>query len=324
MSRIMSGIQPTGSLHIGNYLGALQNWVALQDQFEAFYSIVDLHALTSRPDPEALRNAVREIAIGLLASGIDPEKATLYVQSRVPGHTELAWILTCLTPLGDLNRMTQFKDKSQNQPDNINAGLFTYPVLQSADILIHRAERVPVGEDQEQHLELVRELARRFNNVYGETFPEPQVVRSPAARVMGLDGDSKMSKSRNNEIGLFDEPEDVLAKLRGAKTDPARLRRADPGNPEVCNIFSYHTYFTDAPTRAQIDGDCRSAAIGCVDCKKILAASIESTAGPIRERAAKLRSNPGDVDEILAAGSERANLSASETLAEVSNRVGIR
>ena len=323
MVRIMSGIQPTGSLHIGNYLGAIQNWVRLQEDYETFFSIVDLHALTLRPDPEDLRGAVREMAIGLLASGIDPERATLYVQSHVRGHAELTWILACLTPMGDLNRMTQFKDKSQNQPENINAGLFTYPVLQAADILIHKAERVPVGEDQEQHLELVREIVRKFNNLYGETFKEPQVVRSKATRVMGLDGETKMSKSRGNEIGLFEEPVAVLKKLRSAKTDPARIRRDDPGHPEVCNIFSYHGFFTDAAQRAEIDRDCRSAAIGCVDCKKILAANLEEVTGPIREKAMQLRQDPDAVDDILAAGAAKAEVSARATLAEVTERIGI-
>ncbi len=324
MSRMMSGIQPTGSLHIGNYLGALQNWVSLQGQYEAYFSIVDLHALTSRPEPQVLQAAVREIAIGILASGVDPEKAVLFVQSQVPGHTELAWVLNCMTPLGDLNRMTQFKDKSQNQPENINAGLFTYPVLQAADILIHRAERVPVGEDQEQHLELVREIVRRFNGIYGETFPEPQVVRSKAPRVMGLDGMTKMSKSRNNEIGLFEEPAQVMKKLRSAKTDPARIRRDDPGHPEVCNIFSYHEFFTDEKQRQQIDQDCRSASIGCVDCKQILAEGIERTCGPIRLKAAELRSEPAQVDEILRAGAEKAGQSAAATMQLVNERIGLR
>lgn len=324
MVRIMSGIQPTGSLHIGNYLGALMNWVKLQDEYEAFYSVVDLHALTGRPDADSLRIAVRELAIGVLASGVDPEKATLYVQSQVPGHTELAWILSCMTQMGDLNRMTQFKDKSQHQPDNINAGLFTYPILQAADILIHRADRVPVGQDQEQHLELVREIVRRFNGIYGETFPEPQVVPSHAPKVMGVDGESKMSKSRGNEIGLFEEPDEVWQKLRGAKTDPARIRRDDLGHPEVCNVFSYHGFFSPPDTRAQIDADCRSAAIGCVDCKKILAANLEAVTGPIRQKGEQLRSNPQDVDDILASGAAKATASAEQTLAQVRDRIGIR
>ncbi len=323
MSRIMSGIQPTGNLHIGNYLGALVNWVRMQDQFDAFYAIVDLHALTARPDPAQLRQAVREIAIGVLASGVDPDKATVFVQSHVPGHTELAWILSCVTQLGDLNRMTQFKDKSQHQPENINAGLFTYPVLQTADIVLYRADRVPVGEDQEQHLELARETVRRFNGLYGETFPEPQVVRSEAPRVMGLDGETKMSKSRNNEIGLFETAEETMQKLRGAKTDPARLRRADPGNPDVCNIFAYHRFFTPPDQLAEIDRGCRGAGIGCVDCKKMLNDNIEKVRAPIRERAAALRQKPAELDGILAAGAQKARAVADETMALVRERIGL-
>lgn len=324
MVRTMSGIQPTGNLHIGNYLGALVNWVTLQQQYEAFFCVVDLHALTQRPEPAALQRAVREVATGILASGVDPDRATLFVQSHVPQHSELAWILTCLTPLGDLNRMTQFKDKSANQPENINAGLFTYPILQTADIVLYRADRVPVGEDQEQHLELARETVRRFNHVYGDTFPEPQVVRSHAPRVMGLDGESKMSKSRNNEIGLFETADETMQKLRGAKTDPARLRRSDPGNPQVCNVFAWHGFFTPAAQREEIATGCRSAALGCVDCKKLLATNLEAVKGPIRERAADLHAHPQRLDEILAAGAQKARAAAEATMELVRERIGLR
>ncbi|MBX3461872.1 MAG: tryptophan--tRNA ligase [Planctomycetes bacterium] len=324
MVRTMSGIQPTGDLHIGNYLGALVNWVELQRRYEAFFCVVDLHALTQRPEPAALQRRVREVAIGILASGVDPDRSTLFVQSHVPQHTELAWVLNCLVPLGDLNRMTQFKDKSAQQPENINAGLFTYPVLQAADIVLYRAERVPVGEDQEQHLELARETVRRFNHVYGDTFPEPQVVKSHAPRVMGLDGESKMSKSRNNEIGLFETAEETMHKLRSAKTDPARLRRTDPGNPQVCNVFAWHGFFSPAAQRAEIDAGCRSAALGCVDCKKALAQNLEQVKGPIRERAAALRAHPGRLDEILAAGAAKARAAAEATMTLVRERIGLR
>jgi tryptophanyl-tRNA synthetase len=323
MSRIMSGIQPTGNLHIGNYLGALVNWVELQDRYEAFYAIVDLHALTSRPEPGVLRQAVREIAIGVLAAGVDPERATLFVQSDVPQHSELAWILACVTQLGDLNRMTQFKDKSQHQPDNVNAGLFTYPVLQTADILLYRADRVPVGEDQEQHLELARETVRRFNGVYGQTFPEPQVVRARAPRVLGTDGESKMSKSRNNELGLFETAEAAWEKLRVAKTDPARQRRQDPGNPDVCNVFSYHRFFSPAAQQAEIDRQCRSAGIGCIDCKKVLAGNLEALKQPIRQRAEALRACPERLDQILAAGASKARAEADATMKLVRDRIGL-
>ena len=324
MLRTMSGIQPTGNLHIGNYLGALVNWVALQKEYEAFFCVVDLHALTQRPDPAALQRAVREVTIGILASGVDPERATLFVQSHVPQHAELCWVLTCLTPFGDLNRMTQFKEKSAQQPDNVNAGIFTYPVLQTADIVLYRAERVPVGEDQEQHLELARETVRRFNFVYGDTFPEPQVVKGQAPRVLGLDGESKMSKSKNNEIGLFETPAETMQKLRGAKTDPARLRKSDPGNPLVCNIFSYHGFFTGAAQREEIAKGCRGATLGCVDCKKMLAHNLEAVKGPIRERAAALREHPKRLDEILEAGAAKARAVAAATMTIVRERIGLR
>ena len=324
MVRTMSGIQPTGNLHIGNYLGALVNFVELQKQYESFFCVVDLHALTQRPKAEDLRRNVREVAIGMLASGVDPEKATLFVQSDVPQHAELGWILTCLTPLGDLNRMTQFKDKSAQQPENVNAGLFTYPILQTADIALYRAERVPVGEDQDQHLELARETLRRFNFVYGETFPDPQTVRSPAPRVIGLDGEAKMSKSKGNEVGLFETADETMQKLRGAKTDPARLRRSDKGTPEACNMFAWHGFFSPPAQREEIAAGCRSAQLGCVDCKKMLAANLEAVKGPIRERAAELRASPDRLDEILAAGASKARAAAEATMAIVRDRIGLR
>lgn len=324
MLRTMSGIQPTGNLHIGNYLGALVNWVELQARYDAYFCVVDLHALTARPEPDVLRQRVREVSIGILASGVDPERATLFVQSHVPQHTELAWVLTCLTPLGDLNRMTQFKDKSAQQPENINAGLYTYPILQTADIALYRADCVPVGEDQEQHLELARETLRRFNFHYGETFPEPQTIKSHAPRVLGLDGEKKMAKSLQNEIGLFETADETLQKLRGAKTDPARLRRSDPGTPEVCNIFSYHGFFSPAEQCAEVAAGCRSAQLGCVDCKKMLAANMERVKGPIRERAAALRDRPAQLDEILAEGAAKARAAAEATMALVRERLGLR
>jgi tryptophanyl-tRNA synthetase len=324
MARTMSGIQPTGNLHLGNYLGALVNFVELQRQYESFFCVVDLHALTQRPDPALLRRNVREVAIGMLASGVDPERATLFVQSDVPQHAELGWVLTCLTPLGDLNRMTQFKDKSAQQPENINAGLFTYPILQTADIALYRAEVVPVGDDQDQHLELARETLRRFNFVYGDTFPEPKTVRSKAPRVIGLDGEAKMSKSKGNEIGLFETADETLQKLRGAKTDPARLRKSDLGHPEVCNIFALHGFFTGDQQREEIAAGCRSAQLGCVDCKKMLAQNLELVKGPIRERAAALREAPGKLDEILAAGAEKARTAAAATMELVRERTGLR
>ncbi len=328
MLRTMSGIQPTGNLHIGNYLGALVNWVELQRQYESFFCIVDLHALTRMTaanwEAAQLARNVRELAIGILASGVDPERATLFVQSAVPQHAELAWIMSCLTPMGDLNRMTQFKDKSEESPDMVTAGLFTYPVLQTADIVLYRADLVPVGEDQDQHLELARETIRRFNFKFGPTLPEPKTVRSQAPRVLGLDGQKKMSKSLNNEIGLFETAEETWQKLRGAKTDPARLRKSDPGHPEVCNIFSYHGFFTGDAERAEIAAGCRSAGLGCVDCKQRLAKNLEAVKGPIRERANALREHPARLDELLAEGARRARTAAEATMELVRDRLGLR
>jgi tryptophanyl-tRNA synthetase len=325
--RVFSGIQPTGTLHLGNYLGAIQNYVALQDRHEAIYCVVDDHALTSHPKPEDLRANTIAAAKVLLACGLDPKRCILFVQSHVPAHTELAWILSSVTAFGDLERMTQFKEKAAaaaSKGDVINAGLFTYPVLQSADILLYQAALVPVGEDQLQHLELARETARRFNTIYGETFVEPQPQLSEAKRILGLDGETKMSKSRGNDIGLLDPPEVVAAKLRSAKTDVQRVRRQDPGRPEVCNIFSLHKYITPAEKIPYIDKSCRTAAIGCTDCKAILAESIERISKPIRERAAELERNPGAVEEILRDGARRASAIANETLDMVRKKIGLR
>ena len=323
MSRILSGIQPTGSFHLGNYLGAIQNWVRLQDEYEAFYSIVDLHALTTRPSAEDLREGTHALAIAVLASGVDPEKAVLFVQSAVPEHSELAWVFQCLTQLGDLNRMTQFKDKSEQMQGNINAGLFTYPVLQAADIAIYRATHVPVGEDQVQHLELTREIIRRFTHHYGELFPEPQVVISKAPRVMGLDGKSKMSKSKNNYIGVLETPDQVRKKLRSAVTDPQRVRRDDPGRPEVCNIWALHQLFTSEEKRAEIYEGCTTATMGCVDCKGILAEGICKVTEPIRERALVLEGEPDKVKDILRDGQKRASAEARKTMDQVKERCGL-
>ncbi len=325
--RVFSGIQPTGALHLGNYLGAIRNYVELQDRFEAIYCVVDQHALTIRPTPDELRTSTRQVAKTLLACGLDPKRCTLFVQSHVPAHTELAWILSCVTAFGDLARMTQFKDKSEQAEghgDLVAAGLFLYPVLQTADILLYRAATVPVGEDQVQHLELARETARRFNTIYGQTFVEPKALLSPAKRIVGLDGVHKMSKSRGNEIGLLETADQVRKKLGPAKTDEKRKRRQDPGEPNDCNIFSLHRHVTAPEDLARIETGCRSAAIGCVDCKGILADSIERIASPIRTRSAELDRDPAFVEEALRAGAEKANAIATETLAEVRRKVGTR
>lgn len=324
MPRIFSGIQPTGDLHIGNWLGAVRNWVQLQDQMECIYCIVDLHSLTGGHDVPTLASRTRDMAIGLLAAGIDPMQSILFVQSRVAEHSELQWLLTTLTPLGELERMTQFKDKSERL-ESIPAGLLAYPILQAADILLYRADRVPVGEDQLQHLELTREIARKWNSAFAGAepfFPEPQALLTPARRILGLDGQSKMSKSLGNTIGLLDPPDTVWEKLRPAMTDPARVTRRDPGNPEVCNIFTLHRSFSSPDTVATVDAQCRSTGWGCLDCKRVLADEMETTLGPIRRKAEALKADPVAVDAILETGTERARILARDTMAEVRDRMG--
>jgi tryptophanyl-tRNA synthetase len=324
MDRIFSGIQPTGDLHIGNWLGAVQNWVALQDLYDCIYCVVDLHAITLPYDPSQLSDRTRDVAIGLLAAGIDPERSILFVQSMVPEHTELNWLFTTVAPLGELERMTQFKDKTEKM-ESIPAGILCYPVLQAADILLYRANRVPVGEDQLQHLELTREIARRWNNAYAPEdryFPEPEGMITEAKRIRGLDGQAKMSKSMGNTIGLLDTPDEIWQKLRPAPTDPARVTRKDPGNPAVCNIFSLHKYFSSAETIAEVDVKCRTAGWGCLDCKRRLADAMIDTLAPIRARAMELKQDPAAVDRVLARGAERARTIARATLAEAKRRMG--
>jgi tryptophanyl-tRNA synthetase len=323
METVFSGIQPSGELHLGNYLGAVRNWVELQKNYRCFYCIVDYHAITQRYDPAEMPRRVREMAIDLLACGIDPERATLFVQSAVPEHTELAWALASVTPHGELERMTQFKDKSQHDPDNINAGIFTYPVLQAADILLYGATRVPVGEDQRQHLELAREIVRRWNARFGDTFAEPQPLFSTTPKLLGLDGKAKMSKSLGNTISLRESDKAIWDKLRTAATDPARVRRTDPGDPDVCNIFTLHKFFSSAEQQAAVRIGCTTAGIGCIDCKKILLEGLLADLARISARAEELRSTPGRIDEILATGAERARQVARATMARVRERLGL-
>ena len=324
MARIFSGIQPSGELHIGNYLGAVKNWVALQGTAESFFCIVDYHAIIAQYEPAQLRVRRREMAVGLLAAGLDPERCTVFVQSDVPEHTELTWMFNTVTPVGELERQTQFKDKSQKQ-ESVVAGLLNYPVLQAADILMYRADTVPVGEDQVQHLELSRVIARRWNAEFSpdeEFFPEPKPLLTPTRRIMGLDGQSKMSKSMGNTIGLLESREEIWAKLRPAVTDPARIRKTDPGTPEVCNIYHLHRAFSPPPTVEHVAQQCTTAGWGCIDCKKVLAESIETELVPIRTRAAALRDDPSRVSDALARGATTCRAIAKETMGEVRERMG--
>ena len=324
MSRIFSGIQPSGELHIGNYLGAVKNWVKLQHEYDTIICVVDYHAITVPYDPEQLRVRRQEMALSLLAAGINPNVATLFVQSQVPEHTELAWVFNTITPLGELERQTQFKEKSQRQ-ESVAAGLLNYPVLQAADILLYRADKVPVGEDQVQHLELSRVVARRWNAAFAngeDFFPEPQPLLTPTRRVMGLDGQAKMSKSMGNTVGLLESSEAVWQKLRPAVTDPKRIKRTDPGTPEVCNIYHLHKAFSPPSTVEHVAVQCSTAGWGCIDCKRVLHESMETELVPIRRRADELKATPSVVQDALATGANRCRALARETMDGVRARMG--
>jgi len=323
--RVFSGIQPTGELHIGNYLGAISNWVNFLDENECFFCIVDHHASTIAYDPEEMPKRVFDAAVANIAAGLDPDRCTLFVQSEVPEHTELTWMFSTVTAFGDLARMTQFKQKSRQNEENVNVGLFTYPVLQAADILLYKASAVPVGEDQVQHIELAREIARGFNTRYGEVFPECRAALTEAKRIMGLDGENKMSKSIGNTIGILEPPESIWKKLGPAKTDERRKRRTDPGVPEDCNIYmSFHRYFSPKPDLDRIRKDCATAGIGCLECKKILMANMEKRLSPVRKKAEDLRAHPETVHAALDRGAARAREVAGEVIREARAAMGLK
>lgn len=322
---VFSGMQPSGGFHIGNYLGAVRDWVSLQNQHRCFYCIVDLHALTQPYDPAAMNEKVMDMAVELLACGIDPQQATLFVQSHVPEHTELAWILSTVAPFGELSRMTQFKEKGE-RAEYINCGLFTYPVLMAADILLYGATRVPVGEDQIQHLELTREIVRRFNARFGEPalFTEPLPLHRAPLRIMGLDGKTKMSKSLGNYIAISDDPEVIRKKISGAFTDEQRLRKKDPGHPESCYVCGLEPFFMGTEEYSQLHEGCRSARIGCVDSKRALAEAIIRSLEPIQRRKRELLAQKGLVQDVLAQGAAAAKNVAQATMTAVRERLGIR
>lgn len=326
MPRIFSGIQPSGELHIGNYLGAVKNWVALQHAHESFFCIVNYHAITIAFAPDELRRRTRDMAISLLASGLDPAKCVVFVQSDVPEHTELAWIFNTITPLGELERQVQFKDKA-GRSEQVMAGLLNYPVLQAADILLYLADTVPVGEDQVQHLELSRVVARNWNARFSPDapyFPEPQPKLTPTRRIAGLDGQAKMSKSIGNTIGLLESPDAIWEKLRPVVTDPARQRKTDAGDPEKCPvIYPLHKAFSPAETVAQVETNCRGAQWGCIECKKVLHANMTAELVPIQTRAAELQAKPAMVDDLLADGGRRARAVAQATIAHVRDAMGL-
>ena len=321
--RVFSGMQPSGEAHLGNYLGALRQWVELQDGHECYFCIVDEHAVTGGDYATAdFPERVFDLALSYLAVGLDPERSTIFVQSDVPAHTVLAWLFNSVAAVGELERMIQYKDKSRSL-ESIPAGLLNYPVLQTADILLYRADLVPVGEDQLQHLELSREIARRWNARFGKFFPEPQPVLGRVGRILGLDAGAKMSKSVGNTVGILAEPEEVWTRVRTAVTDPQRVRRTDPGRPEACNVFTLHGLFTSPEEVEDIGSQCRGATRGCVECKRILADRISDHFEETRERARELRAHPKRILEILDAGAERARREAGVTLAEVRDRMGM-
>ena len=320
--RVFSGARPTGRQHLGNYLGAIQNYVSFQDEYDCIYCAVDIHALTSLEDTSGLQNNIYEMALDWLAAGLDPQRSIIFVQSHVPEVTELHILLSMVTPLSWLLRVPTFKEKAKLQPYNINYGLVGYPVLMTADIILYKAEVVPVGEDQLPHLELAREIARRFNNLFGNTFPEPEAKLTSFAMVLGLDGKEKMSKQLGNDLELALSPEETIERVMTAVTDPARQYRNDPGHPEICNIDKLHGFFD--PSRQQVIADqCRRAEIGCVDHKVILAQEINTTLAPFRERRAALATKPDYIRDVLADGAQRAQVIARETIREAKQRMGL-
>jgi tryptophanyl-tRNA synthetase len=320
--RVLSGMRPTGKLHLGNYVGALQNWVKMQDEYECFFCVVDWHALTTDyADTSLVKENSLEVAFDWLAAGLDPGRSVLFLQSHVPAHAELHLLLSMITPLGWLERVPTYKEQRENIKDKDlgTYGFLGYPVLQAADILIYKADCVPVGEDQVAHVELTREVARRFNGLYetkNEVFPEPQSLLTPAAKLPGTDG-RKMSKSYGNTIILADPEPVVRQKLKTMVTDPARVRRSDPGNPDVCPVGDLHKIFSSKETMAKVNEGCRSAGIGCIECKSWAADALVQLLNPIQERRKKFEDNPLLAWDILEYGSRRASAVAAETMKDV-------
>jgi tryptophanyl-tRNA synthetase len=320
-ARVFSGVQPSGLPHIGNYLGAFRNYIAMQETHEAIYCIVDYHALTSTHDGELIRRNGYEMALALLALGLDPEKAVLFRQSDRPEHVELSWLLASVVPVPWVERTPTFKEKKRTQPDDVNFALLSYPVLQAADIAIYKARYVPVGRDQDAHLELAREIVRAFNRRYGEVFVEPEAVYSESPLILGTDGATKMSKSTGNTIDIFAPEETLRRQVMGMVTDTQRILRTQPGRPEVCNVCRLHRFFGD-DYETIWDGE-RAARTGCVDTKRLLADRILATFAEARERRRELESRPGYVEDVLRAGAERLAPLACETLRQCHDLMGL-
>lgn len=322
--RIFSGIRPTGRLHLGNYFGALENWVNLQEDYECIFGIVDWHALTTDyEDPSHVQERVRELAIDFLSAGIDPEKSVMMVQSHVKQHAELHLLLSMVTPLGWVERVPTYKEQLRQLEGREIAtyGFLGYPVLQAADIVIYKANAVPVGEDQLAHVELTREIVRRFNYLYGDTFPEPQALLHKVRLLPGIDG-RKMSKSYGNEIHLGATEEELQERVRMMVTDPQRVRRHDPGDPDVCTVYAFYKIF-GGELQEEIALDCRKARIGCVACKQRLAESLAQKMAPVRERRAALEADPALITDVLANGAQRARAIAERTMEQVRRAVGL-
>jgi tryptophanyl-tRNA synthetase len=323
--RILSGMRPTGALHMGNYLGALANWIGMQDSYDCFFFVADWHALTSDyENPSGMPNYVHEILLDWLSAGLDPQRCTMFIQSKVPEHAELFLILSMITPVPWLERNPTYKDQIvqlQNK-DLSTFGFLGYPVLQAADIIMYKAQGVPVGVDQVPHVEITREIARRFNFLYGPVFPEPEAILTQTPKILGIDR-RKMSKSYGNAIYLSESAEQARAKVMQMITDPQRARRSDPGNPDVCNVFEFHKLYTPADTVAQINIQCRAAEIGCVECKKIMATGLIQALAPIHEKRRYYQDHPELVRDIIEAGSDKARQVARQTMQEVRQAVKI-
>jgi tryptophanyl-tRNA synthetase len=316
--RVFSGARPTGRQHLGNYLGAIKNYVALQDDYECVYCIVDIHALTTVEDTLNLRQNTFDMALDWLAAGIRPEETIMFVQSQVPQVTELHTFLSMVTPLGKLTDLPTFKEKVRENPNNINYGLVGYPVLMTADIVLYQSNLVPVGIDQAPHIEFAREIVRSFNFRYNsDALIEPQMKNTVVPKVLGIDGVNKMGKSLNNHIELAATPEETRTRVMQMVTDPQRLRRDDPGDPEVCNVFSMHKIFSPVDEVEMINTECRKAGIGCVDCKKRFASNLNASLEPFRSKRIELETKPGDVWDVLHDGAKRARVLADQTMEKV-------
>ncbi|MDP6100140.1 MAG: tryptophan--tRNA ligase [Dehalococcoidia bacterium] len=322
MARVFSGARPTGRQHLGNYLGAIQNYVKLQEEHDCFYCVVDIHALTTLEETRELQGNIHEMVLDWLAAGMDPHKSTMFVQSHVPEVMELYTLLSMVTPLGWLLRVPTFKEKARQQPENVNYGLVGYPVLMASDIVLYKGEMVPVGEDQLPHLELTREIVRRFNSIFGPTFPEPKALLTETPLVLGTDR-QKMSKSLNNHVELAATLEETTERVKRMITDPDRPYRNQPGHPDNCNVYTLEHYF--APDHLErVYKECTTATLGCVENKTFLAAKINGALAPFRERRRELASNNGFVREVLGDGASRASDIARETLKEVKERMNLQ